>query len=71
MNTTYPRTSADFDYEFLTHTMKAIFTIQDLRVVGQSSTIKYLPRAKRGLAKGVLHSRIFKNIISGLIRFFF
>lgn len=51
MNSTYPNTSSDFDEQFLTILLRAVFSKEDLKMSGQLSTIKNLNRAKLQLVK--------------------
>lgn len=52
MNAVYPKTSSDFDLEFLRHSLRAIFTKGELRNCASLSSLKELNRGKLQFAKG-------------------
>lgn len=52
MNSTYPKTSADFDEEFLSILLQAIFGKEALLQCGQHNSLKHFNRPKLQLAKG-------------------
>lgn len=52
MNSNFPKTSVDYDSEFLRHLLNEVFTKQELKDCGKSSKIRNLKREKLQLAKG-------------------
>lgn len=52
MNSTYPTTSSDSDYYFLSRLLKQVFKTNELKESGQLSMIRNLKRNKLGLVKG-------------------
>lgn len=54
MNSTYPKTSSDFDRVFLSHLLEEVFTKDELKQMGKSSTLRNLKPDKLKLTKGSL-----------------
>lgn len=63
MSSTYPRSTSDFGSEFLLHLLKAVFTKNELRLCGKSSSLRKLKNDKRNLVKG--------SVIISIINTFF
>lgn len=68
MNSTYPKTTSDFDREFLSHLLKEVFTKKDLKESGRLSMIRNLHRNKLQLAKGRV--RVWFNLRSFYLQTF-
>lgn len=56
MNSTFPKTSCDYDEEFLFHLLKEVFTKNELRLCGKSSSLRTLKAEKLKLTKGSVNS---------------
>lgn len=52
MNSTYPKTTSDFDREFLWNLLKGVFTKDELKACGNASSLLGLKRDKLKLVKG-------------------
>lgn len=52
MNSVYPKTSSDFDLEFLRYVLREIFTKVELRNCASSSSLRALNPSKLQVAKG-------------------
>lgn len=52
MNMSYPKTSSDFDGEFLQHLLKSVFNEKELLECSSASSLKKLNGPKLKLAKG-------------------
>lgn len=52
MNENYPQSSIDYDRNFLSHLLRAVFIYKDLKACGEKESIAHFPRAALALTKG-------------------